>query len=109
MVVYVRLTEVLVLEALMSHVGVLNRGVIVLVLVGGTQVFEPAGHGVVVVSHMKVLMSVGQSPVLMLAPVLPVTVLGHHHLLGFSDSRLKGHADWPYTYPLPPGPIAGGP
>jgi len=49
----VRLPQVLVLEVLMGHVGVLNRSVIVPVLVGGAQVLEAAGHGVVVVSHMK--------------------------------------------------------
>jgi hypothetical protein len=57
---------------------------IVLVFVGGAQVLEATGHGVVVVSHMKMLMSVGQRLMLMLAPVLPVTVLRHHHLLGLA-------------------------
>ena len=58
---------------------VAHRSVIVLVGVTGVQVIETTGHLVVVVSHVKVVVSMSQSLVLVMLPVSGRSVVRHIH------------------------------
>jgi hypothetical protein len=57
-IVHVSFPGVLVLEILMRHVGMLNRGVVVFVLVRSAQMLEPARYPVVIVGDVEVRMRV---------------------------------------------------
>ncbi len=58
MIVNVCFAGVFLVEVAMRHVRMAQRRVIMLVLMGGTQMLEASGHLVVIVCDMKVSMGV---------------------------------------------------
>lgn len=70
---------VLAVQVPVRVVRVAHRSVIVLVLMTGVEVIETTRHLVVVVSHVKVVMSVGQSLVIVILPVSGWSVVSHIH------------------------------
>lgn len=79
MIVHVGFALVLTIRVPVRVVRVAHRSVIVLVRVTGVEVIETTRHLVVVVSHVKVVVSVSQSLVLVMLPVSGWSVVSHIH------------------------------
>ena len=79
MIVNVSFALVLTISVPVRVMRVAHRSVIVLVGVTGVQVIETTGHLVVVVSHVKVVVSMSQSLVLVMLPVSGWSVVSHIH------------------------------
>jgi hypothetical protein len=62
------LTGMLVLEVLVWHMGMMEGGVVVLMLVNRAEVLEPARHLVVIVGDVEVMVRVSESLVIVLLP-----------------------------------------
>lgn len=92
----VSLALVLPLRVPVRVVRVAHRSVIVLVRMTRTEVLEATSHPVVVVSHVKVVVGVGQSLVLMIFPASAQTVVRHIH----SRSLLPAGDRQPLSYPI---------
>src|SRR5436305_2933245 len=80
----VRLSGVLTLGVLVRDVRVVHRRVVVLVLVGGAEMFEAPGHLIVVVGDVVMLVAVHQPPMVVFFPVPCRGATGHG-----SSSRLS--------------------
>lgn len=92
MIMHVRLTFVLTLRVPVRIVGMTHSRVVVLMRVARAQVLETTGRRVVIVRHMKMMMSVGQTLVVMLLPVFSRSIIRHGH----SRSRgLRAQVSYP--------------
>lgn len=92
----VSLALMLAFGVLVGVMRVAHRSVIVLVRMTRTEVLEATSHLVVVVSHVIVVVGVGQSLVLVILPASAQTVLRHIHSRSLSPAGDRQ----PLSYPI---------